>query len=528
MIEALAKFGANLDAKDNKHRDSPLHYAAVNGHASAIEALLRAGANASMQNKRGLLPRHYAERKGHTRAVNVLSQAAKIRTIAKAAAARYMARARKQSESPVVHEEESEPPSREGTEEMATTDDQGRANTLMIEAIKAMEAAETEPSGQRKYELLKLAFDNLTRIVERFPATDLAVKLATGQRIGNISLARVRKAMQQMRVSEPRKEGAPVQVWRHEGGVVAVALPPGRGQALTVDRNGTAALHDIETGNLLRTWRHDGGLSDVDLTRRRSGGASTIAVSPRGRAVLTAGKNGEVALHDVGTGRIRSEWQHRRAVGAVALSRDSGLALVGVGREALLVDTRGMKIRRSWRGKSPVTSVALAPDGRWILAGFADGRAVLGNASTGKTLQTWKHRGSGGGGVMAAAFSPDGRRVLTGAANRTAVLRDVSTGKTLHEWKNGRRVTSVSISRDGRWVLTGDEEYEVELHDSQTGRTVRKWRYDASAEAVAFSPDSRQALMGFADGLVILCEIQMPRRSRGYERTFLSSDGGCW
>lgn len=530
MIEALTKWGANLDAKENKYRDTPLHYAAINGHVSAIQALLRAGANANTQNKLGRLPRHYAEKKGHTRSVNALSQAAKIRTMAKAAVERHMAEVTKQSEFPVEHEGGSGSPSREGAEELATTDDEGRANRLMIEAIKAIESAEIEPSAQGKYELLRQAFDNLTKIIERFPATELAVKLATGQRIGNVSLAGVRKAMDQMRVSGPRKDGAPMQVWRLGAGVVAVALLPGGRQAVTVDRNGVMTLHDIETGRLLRTWRQEGGLSDVDLTRRRSGGASTVAVSPRGRAVLTAGKNGNVVLHDVGTGRVLSEWQHGQAVGAVALSRvrDRGLALVGAGREALLVDTRELKVRRSWRGKSPVTSVAVAPDGQWILAGFADGSAVLGDASTGKTLHTWKHRGSGGGGIMSAAFSPDGRRVLIGAANRTAVLRDVSTGKTLHEWQIGNRVTSVAYSRDGRWVLTGDEEYEVELHDTQTGRTVRKWRYDTSAEAVAFAPSDRQVLMGFADGMVILCDIQLPKKGRGNARTYLNNHSGCW
>ena len=275
MVEALTKSGANLDAKENKYRDTPLHYAAINGHVSAIQALLRAGANTNTQNKLGQLPRNYAEKKGHTRSVNALSQAAKLRTMAKAAVERHMAEVRKQSEFSVEHDQdESVSPSREGVQHLATVDDEGRANRLMIGAIKAMEAAEIEPSAQGKYDLLRQAFGNLTKIVDHFPSTELAVKLATGQRIGNMSLPGVRKAMEQSRVAGPRRNGAPVQVWHLEAGVVAVALPPGAGQAVTVDRNGTAALHDIETGKLLRTWRQEGGLSDVDLTRRRSGGAT--------------------------------------------------------------------------------------------------------------------------------------------------------------------------------------------------------------------------------------------------------------
>ena len=408
-------------------------------------------------------------------------------------------------------------------------DEAPRANRLMVEAVRLVQSSELEASAEAKYALLKKAYDNLLAIVQHHPSTELAVKLATGQRIGNISLAGLREVLDQVRTGMPRKAGAPVRVWELSSGVSAVALVSGGVQALAVGRDGVAVLYDVETGTLVRTWRHAGGLSDVDLSRRRRGGASTVAVSPRGQRMLTAGRDGAVQLRSVGTGRIVSKWTHDRPAGAVALSRDRRLALVGAGREAVLVDAGELAIRRSWRGKSPVTAVAFAPGGRWILAGFADGRAVLGEAETGRTLHTWKHRGSGGGGVMAAAFSRDGRRVVVGAANQRAVLREVATGRTLREWRAGRRVTSVALSRAGGWVLTADEGHEVELHDARTGRTVRKWRYGDSAEAVALSPDGRRAFMGFADGVAILCDVRLPeRRRRVAARTSLTRDGGCW
>ena len=326
----------------------------------------------------------------------------------------------------------------------------------------------------------------------------------------------------------PRQTGAPVRVWTLGTGVAAVTLPAGGSQALVVGRDGTAALHDVETGELLRTWEHAGGLSDVALSRQGWGGASTVAVSPRGRRALTAGRDGAVQLRAIDTGKILNEWTHERLAGAVALSQDRRLALVGVDQEAVLVDTGELTVRHTWRGRSPVTSVAYAPGGQWVLAGFADGSAVLGEAATGATLHTWRHPGSGGGGVMSAAFSSDGRTVVLGAANHVAVLSDVETGRTLHEWGVGGRVTSVAHSRDGAWVLTADEGHEVELHDARTGRTVRKWRYGASAEAVAISPNGRWALMGFADGTAVLCDIRLPEKRRGYVRTSLTRESGCW
>ena len=411
----------------------------------------------------------------------------------------------------------------------SVADDAARANRLLVEAVNLVRASELEPTAEGKFAQLKRAHDNLVEIVERHASTDLAVKLATGQQIGSISLVGVRQAMNRARPVEPRRAGEPIRVWRLGSGVIAVAMRSDRAQAAIVDRDGVAELHDIETGSLLRTWRHPGGLGTAALSRQRTGGASTVAVCPHGWRMLTGGLDGVVELRDIGTGSLLQRWDHGRAVRAVALSRNGRLALIGVGREVLLVDVEELRVRRSWRGNSPVTAVAYASDGRRILAGFADGRAVLGEAETGRVLHTWNHPGSGGGGVMSAAFSTDGRRVLTGAANRTAVLRDTATGKTLRKWKiGGYRTTSVALSHDGRWALTGDEGYEVELHDAETGKTVRKWRYDASAEAVAFSPDGRRALMGFADGVVILCEFRTPGRRRGYARTVLTPAGGCW
>ena len=395
-------------------------------------------------------------------------------------------------------------------------DDAAQANRLMIEAVQLIQASEGEPSAEGKFKLLKKAHDNLVEIIEHHPSSDLAVRLATGQRIGNISLAAVRKAMDQARVIEPRKAGAPAQIWRHGAAVVAVASSPSGGRwVLTASRDGIAALHDVETGELLSTWQHRSEMS-------------AAALSPRGRRVLTASRDGVVALRHTRTGNILNKWQHERGVRSVALSLEKGQALVGDGRAAVLIDVGSLEIQRSWRHKSPVTIVAYAPDGRWVLAGFADGRALLGEAGTGKTLHTWNHRGSGGGGVTSAAFSPDGRRVLTGAANTMAVMYDVATGKTLHKWRLGSPVTTVAYSRNGRWVLTGDDGYEVELHETKTGKTLHKWRYDDSPTALAFSANDRQALMGFADGIVILCDIQLSERRRGYTRTYLTRNGGCW
>lgn len=127
-------------------------------------------------------------------------------------------------------------------------DDTARANRLLVEAVRLVQASELEPSAMGKRALLEKAHDNLLEIIEHHPSTDLAVKLVTGQPVGNISLAGVRNALDQIRTAPPRKAGAPVQVWMLGSGVAAVGLLSDGGQALIVERHGVAELRDVETG----------------------------------------------------------------------------------------------------------------------------------------------------------------------------------------------------------------------------------------------------------------------------------------
>ena len=400
----------------------------------------------------------------------------------------------------------------------ALADDTGEANKLMIEAIRLMDAVDLEPSAEKKFDLLKEAHGKLTEIIDRYPSTDLAVKLATGQRIGKVSLDKVRKALEEVRVAGPARPGAPVRVWRHGSAVALAAWSRNGRRALTAEVGGVATVHDIRTGKVLHTWQH----------RSRVAGAS---VSSDGRRMLTVGSDRVATLRSARTGRILDEWEYEGTAGAVALSPDGRRTLTGLHSTVYLADIKARKVLRTWRGKAPVTSAAYSPDGRRVFMGFADGRARLGDVDTGATRYRWKHPGSGGGGVMSAAFSPDGRHVLAGAANGMAVLRDVRTGKTVHEWGVGysRRVRAVAYSPDGRWVLTGDDGREIELHDVRTGRTLRKWKYEAPPAAVAFSPDNRSVLMGFGNGMAMLCDLVLPRKKRGDRtRTVLTREGGCW
>ena len=397
----------------------------------------------------------------------------------------------------------------------ARADDAAEANKMMVEATRLVNSVDAEPSAEGKIALWRRAHALLTAIVERFPSTDLAVRLATGQRVGRISLAGVRSALDNALLARPGKPGRPVHVWRYGSGItIAMFFRQGR-RALTVTRNGNATVRDAGTGQVLNAWRHEGGIAVAAVSRDR-------------RRILTMGKDRSAALRNVRTGTLLERWWNRGVPSAAALSPRGRRALVGLRSAVYLIGIKDRKVLRRRRHGAPVTVLAWSPDGRRAFVGFADGRARLVDARTGKRLHSWKHRGSAGGGVMSVAFSGDGRRVVSGSASGIAALRDVETGKTLRKWDIGYsiRVRSLAHSPNRPWVLIGDDGKEIELRNAGTAKLLRKWTSKARPVALAFSPDSRRVLMGFDNGVVIVCPLVLPARGARV-RTVLTARGGC-
>ncbi|KAM7204404.1 Ankyrin repeat-containing domain protein [Rhypophila sp. PSN 637] len=70
-IGALVAAGASVDAQE-EHKATPLHLAAQNGHAEAIGDLVAAGVSVDVQTEKGNSPLHFAARNGHAEAIAAL------------------------------------------------------------------------------------------------------------------------------------------------------------------------------------------------------------------------------------------------------------------------------------------------------------------------------------------------------------------------------------------------------------------------------------------------------------------------
>ncbi len=237
-----------------------------------------------------------------------------------------------------------------------------------------------------------------------------------------------------------------------------------------------------------------------EVARLRAGGGRA-AISPDGGTVALGSGNGAVRLVDVVSGRVRRrEDAHTGPVAGMAFARD-GRALLSAGVDGNIVvrEVGRGDVVETFEGHGPGEHLALeaSRDGRTVYSSGDDGRAfvwdVAGDRRLDRPFRTPPFVASEDQFPPGLAISPDGRTFAVSQSDGFVTLRDAESLALRGRFRALRGyATAVDFSPDGRLLVVTGKGGQLTLWDARSLEPRGELEgLPSASQAVAFSPDGR-------------------------------------
>jgi hypothetical protein len=294
----------------------------------------------------------------------------------------------------------------------------------------------------------------------------------------------------------------PIEVWvekEHEyslddyNTILFADVSPNGKLLVTASKDGIARLWDLNTGSRLALLR---GHTDT---------VKTAMFSPDGRQILTASADHTARLWDVATREKLITFQGHTGKIEHATFSTNGQRLItaSADKTARLWNANNGKTLFILEGhEQGVEYATFSHDGYRVVTASWDHTAGLWDAETGEEIAVLAgHEDM----VEHAAFSPNDQYIVTTSWDKTARLWDAHTGQeilTLTGHRNG--VSYAAFSPDGEYIVTTSWDNSARLWEAKTGEAVWVREHQAGVHHAAFSPNGQMIVTGSNDHTVRL------------------------
>lgn len=285
--------------------------------------------------------------------------------------------------------------------------------------------------------------------------------------------------------------------------LATVAVSPDAHLLATGGENGSLALFDVESGQLLKKLKgHD-----------EKGEVKAVVFHPHGHWLASAGDDKRVIFWSLPQGEKQFEWQAPEKVKALAVSFPNGqyLASGGEDNNITLWEIKTGKIYKVLKGHTDSISeggLAFSPDGMWLASASFDNTARIWSMQTGETV----HMLMGHSDDLAnIAFSPDGQQLATSSDDKSIRLWDVNTGQPLFPVLYGHqnKVTGLRFIEDGHYLVSTGFDLTLRVWDIESGITLRVLQGHL-ARVVGLTSSEGHVFSASGDGTVRRWDISLP------------------
>ena len=230
----------------------------------------------------------------------------------------------------------------------------------------------------------------------------------------------------------------------------------------------------------VKLWRRPA----TNRTREIAVGAvvTTVAVSPNGQTLATAGADNAIKLWNLADGAAGKVLAgHAAAIHSLAFSAD-GAKLASASEDKtirvwnLADGTEANKIE----SPAPAKAVVFTADGAKVIVGQADNIIRIWPIPAVAPFTPEKEIKGHTGPINAIALIAPGAQILSGSEDQTARVWDLAAGTQVRQFAHGGPVNSVAVRADGLFVATGSPNNIAKLWNNQTGAQVAELKGDVT------------------------------------------------